>query len=169
MTCSICNHPKRADIEKACLLRDFGDTQVTLRDIATEFNVDLKDLQVHVLMHMPLELELTKDNSESESIAGKIKRREADVLRAIIEDSYVTFKNLSQKINSVVSCHTADASTLTQITKPVVDLYLGTSQTIRENVSLLLKIDMHVNGEEDKGLQTLASLVNAIRGSGPND
>ena len=49
MTCSICNHPKRAEIEKACLLRNFGDTEVSLKDIAKEFDVDLKDLQVHVL------------------------------------------------------------------------------------------------------------------------
>lgn len=165
MTCSICNHPKRAEIERACLLRNFGDTEVTLKDIAKEFDLDLKDLQVHVLMHIPLE-DVNNENMEKvESIASKIKNREAEILHNLMENEYVTFKNISGKINQIVSQHTVDAPTMTQITKAVADLYLGTSQSIRDTAEKLMKMDLMMNGDADKGLSQIASLVTAIHGS----
>lgn len=165
MTCSICNHPKRAEIEKACLLRNFGDCEVTLRDIAQEFAVDLKDLQVHVLMHIPLEESATETVKGTQSIAGKIKMREADILRNVMEESYVTFKNIGSKINTIVAQHSTDSPTLVQITKPLADLYLGTSQSIRDTADKLMKMDLMVNGEKDQGLSSVAALVQAIHGS----
>lgn len=165
MTCSICNHPKRVEIEKACLLRNFGDTEVTLRDIAKEFDVDLKDLQVHVLMHIPLEDANTSSMENTQSIAGKIKMREADILRNVMEESYITFKNIGAKINTIVAQHSADTPTLAQITKPLADLYLGTSQSIRDTADKLIKMDLMVNGEKDAGLSSVAALVTAIHGS----
>ena len=165
MTCSICNHPKRAEIEKACLLRDFGDTEVTLRDIANEYDVDLKDLQVHVLMHMPLEESNVESIEKCDSIVNQIKMREAEILRNVMEDSYVTFKNIGSKINTIVSQHTTDNPTLVQITKPLADLYLGTSQSIRDTADKLMKMNLLINGENDKGLGQIAELVTAIRGS----
>lgn len=165
MTCSICNHPKRAEIERACLLRNFGDTEVTLKDIAKEFDLDLKDLQVHVLMHIPLE-DVNNENMEKvESIASKIKNREAEILHNLMENEYVTFKNISGKINQIVSQHTVDAPTMTQITKAVADLYLGTSQSIRDTAEKLMKMDLMMNGDADRGLSQIASLVTAIHGS----
>lgn len=165
MTCSICNHPKRAEIEKACLLRNFGDCEVTLRDIASEFAVDLKDLQVHVLMHIPLEESTSESLEFTQSIAGKIKMREADILRNVMEESYVTFKNIGSKINTIVAQHSNDNPTLVQITKPLADLYLGTSQSIRDTADKLIKMDLAINGEKDAGLGAVADLVVAIRGS----
>lgn len=165
MTCSICNHPKRVEIERACLLRNFGDTEVTLKDIAKEYDVDLKDLQVHVLMHIPLEEENVEALNGTESIAGKIKMREADILRGLMETEYITFKNISGKINQIVSQHSVDAPTMTQITKSVADLYLGTSQSIRDTAEKLMKMNLMLNGDADKGLSQIASLVTAIHGS----
>lgn len=164
MTCSICNHPKRKEIEQACLLRNFGDTEVTLRDIAEEFDVGLKDLQVHVLMHIPLEESNSASLEATASIANKIKVREAEILRNVMEESYVTFKNIGTKINSIVAQHTCDNPTLPQITKPLADLYLGTSQSIRDTADKLMKMDVMVNGEKDKGLSSIAALVEVIHG-----
>lgn len=165
MTCSICNHPKRAEIERACLLRDFGDTEVTLRDIAREYKVDLKDLQVHVLMHLPLEEANAQNANTAESIAGEIRRREADILRQVMEDSYVTFKNIGSKINAIVAQHSTASPTFVQITKPLTDLYLGASQSIRDTAEKLMKMNIVVNGEKDEGLSALANLVSVIRGN----
>ena len=165
MTCSICNHPKREEIEKACLLRSFGDTEVSLADIAKEFGVSLRDLQVHVLMHTTIEESTAEESDKVNSIASKIKLREANILRQVMEDSYVTFKNIGDKINSIVSMHTVNEPTIVQITKPLADLYLGTSQSIRDTAEKLMKMDLMVNGEEDKGLASLANLVNVIHGS----
>lgn len=165
MTCSICNHPRRAEIEKACLLRNFGDYEVTLRDIAQEFEVDLKDLQVHVLMHIPLEESNVESLDSTQSIAGKIKMREADILRSVMEESYVTFKNIGSKINTIVAQHSVDNPTLVQITKPLTDLYLGTSQSIRDTADKLMKMDLMLNGEKDAGVSSVVELVKAIHGS----
>lgn len=165
MTCSICNHPKRAEIEKACLLRNFGDTEVTLKDIAKEFGVDHRDLQVHVLMHQALGEENESDAEKVTSIAGKIKMREADILQQVMEESLTTFKNLSAKINRIVSVHTIENPTMQQITKSMTDLYLGTSQSIRDTADKLCRMNLMLNGEDDKGLQQVAALVEAIHGS----
>lgn len=165
MTCSICNHPKRAEIEKACLLRNFGDTEVTLKDIAKEFGVDHRDLQVHVLMHQALGDQNESDAEKVTSIADKIKMREADILHQVMEESLTTFRNLSAKINRIVSIHTAENPTMQQITKPMTDLYLGTSQSIRDTADKLCKMNLMLNGEDDKGLQQVAALVEAIHGS----
>lgn len=164
MYCSICDHPQRAEIEQACLLRNFGDNEVTLRDIAIKYNVQLRDLQVHVLMHIPLEERNEEDMSSTHSLAAKIKLREADILRNTMEESYVTFKNLGAKINQIVSQHTTDDPTLQQLTKPVTDLYLGTSQSIRDTAEKLMKMDLLTNGEDNKGLTQVAELVRAIHG-----
>lgn len=165
MTCSICNHPKRAEIEKACLLRNFGDTEVTLKDIAKEFGVDHRDLQVHVLMHQALEDQNESEAEKVTSIADKIKMREADILHQVMEESLTTFKNLSAKINRIVSVHTIENPTMQQITKSMTDLYLGTSQSIRDTADKLCKMNLMLNGEDDKGLQQVAALVDAIHGS----
>lgn len=164
MTCSICSHPKRKEIEQACLLRNFGDNEITLKDIARDFDVNVKDLQVHVLMHIPLQQENAETTEQNLSIAGEIKRREADILRQVMEDSYVTFKNVGDKINAIVAQHKTDAPTLVQLTKSVVDLYLGTSQSIRDTADKLMKMNLMVNGEKDEGLSSLANLVNVLRG-----
>ena len=165
MTCSICNHPKRAEIEKACLLRNFGDTEVTLKDIAKEFGIDHRDLQVHVLMHQALEDQNESDAEKVTSIADKIKMREADILHQVMEESLTTFKNLSAKINRIVSVHTIENPTMQQITKSMTDLYLGTSQSIRDTADKLCKMNLMLNGEDDKGLQQVAALVEAIHGN----
>ena len=165
MTCSICNHEKREAIERACLLRNFGDCEVTLKDIAKEYGVDLKDLQVHVLMHIPLEEAALETTEKLESIAGGIKRKEAQVLQNTMEDTYVTFKNLGAKINTIISQHTTDTPTMQQLTKPVIDLYLGASQSIRDTAEKLMKMNIMVNGEKDEGLNALAALVNVLKPS----
>lgn len=164
MTCKICNHKKRAEIERACLLRNYGDTEVTLRDIAREYGVDLKELQVHVLMHIPLEESARAKKDDTVSIASEIKRREADILRSMMEDTYVTFKNANDKISAIIGRHTSESPTLNQLTKPLVDLYLGASQSIRDTADSLIKMNNTVNGEKDEGLQALAALGKAIRG-----
>lgn len=178
-SCPICTHKKRAQIERDCLLLNYGDDPScrTLQDIAETYKVKYKDLQVHVLMHIPLEESMqdimeevpAEESKEPTSIAGQIRLREAFILKQVMEDSYATFKNLSNKLNSTISKHTADEPTLQQITKPITDLYLGTSQTIRATADTLIKMNLCVNGEKDEGLASITKLVTAIHGSTNND
>lgn len=164
MTCAICNHRKRVEIERACLLRSYGDNEITLSEIAKEYKVDLKALQVHVLMHIPLAESNSTAVESNTSIASEIKRREADILRQVMEDSYITFKNVGDKINGIVSQHTTKEPTMQQLTKSVTDLYLGTSQSIRDTAEKLMKMNLLVNGQKDEGMQSLANLVSVLRG-----
>lgn len=189
-SCPICMHKKRAQIERDCLLLNYGDDPSchSLQDIANTYNVKYKDLQVHVLMHIPLEESMqdimqevtpsggsgtndvtvdgnTATSTEPTSIAGQIRLREAHILKQVMEDSYATFKNLSMKLNNIISRHTPDDPTLQQITKPVTELYLGASQSIRATADTLIKMNLCINGEKDEGLASITKLVAAIHRS----
>lgn len=164
MHCTICNHPERRAIEQECLLKDFGSEHSSFEDIAKKYDVDVKDLQVHALMHVPVDEYTEEAVQTTQTIAGKIKMREADILRQVMEESFVTFRTLGSKINKIANEHTVDNPTLGQISKAVTDLYLGTSQSIRDTAEKLIRMDIAVNGEKDEGMQQLANLVSAIRG-----
>lgn len=162
MECVICNHPKRKEIEQELLIRNFGDSDVTFKTIADTYNVPVKDLQIHALYHVAIEA----DNS----IAEQIHLREADVIRDSMNENFATLKNLSTKINQIVSEHTSKEPTLNMLSKSVVDLYLGCSQAINEAANTLVKLNLAVNGEKDNGLDGLKALVNVINASkSPNE
>lgn len=157
MECVICNHPKRNEIEQELLTRNFGDADTTFKTIADKYNVPVKDLQIHALYHVTIEA----DNS----ITEQIHLREADVIRDTMNENFATLKNLSAKINQVVSQHTTKDPTLGMLSKSVVDLYLGCSQAINEAANTLVKLNLAVNGEKDNGLDGLKALVNVINAS----
>lgn len=162
MECVICNHPKRKEIEQELLIRNFGDSDVTFKTIADTYNVPVKDLQIHALYHVAIEA----DNS----ITEQIHLREADVIRDAMNENFATLKNLSTKINQIVSEHTSKEPTLNMLSKSVVDLYLGCSQAINEAANTLVKLNLAVNGEKDNGLDGLKALVNVINASkSPNE
>lgn len=162
MECVICNHPKRKEIEQELLIRNFGDSDVTFKTIADTYNVPVKDLQIHALYHVAIEA----DNS----ITEQIHLREADVIRDSMNENFATLKNLSTKINQIVSEHTTKEPTLNMLSKSVVDLYLGCSQAINEAANTLVKLNLAVNGEKDNGLDGLKALVNVINASkSPNE
>lgn len=162
MECVICNHPKRKEIEQDLLIRNFGDSDVTFKTIADTYNVPVKDLQIHALYHVAIEA----DNS----ITEQIHLREADVIRDSMNENFATLKNLSTKINQIVSEHTSKEPTLNMLSKSVVDLYLGCSQAINEAANTLVKLNLAVNGEKDNGLDGLKALVNVINASkSPNE
>lgn len=162
MECVICNHPKRKEIEQDLLIRNFGDSDVTFKTIADTYNVPVKDLQIHALYHVVIEA----DNS----ITEQIHLREADVIRDSMNENFATLKNLSTKINQIVSEHTTKEPTLNMLSKSVVDLYLGCSQAINEAANTLVKLNLAVNGEKDNGLDGLKALVNVINASkSPNE
>lgn len=162
MECVICNHPKRKEIEQELLIRNFGDSDVTFKTIADTYNVPVKDLQIHALYHVAIEA----DNS----ITEQIHLREADVIRDAMNENFATLKNLSTKINQIVSEHTTKEPTLNMLSKSVVDLYLGCSQAINEAANTLVKLNLAVNGEKDNGLDGLKALVNVINASkSPNE
>lgn len=162
MNCTICSHPKRAEIEQDVLSRSFVENPVTLADIAKKYEVSYNDLLVHVLMHVSVTTTL---QPIQESLAGEIKRAEANIIYAQLEDNYILAKNLGAKLNDIIARHDDQHITLNQITKPVVDLYLGANLSSREAAEKLMKMNLVVNGEKNNSFAGVLALVETLKGN----
>lgn len=163
MNCVICQHERRSEIENELLCRQWGVDGYSLDAISEKYSVPVRDLQVHALMHIPVQ-QVTGDAS---SITQKIGMAEADMLRQTASTYYTTLQGLSERINRAVLSE--DDAGLRIINKPLVDLYLGTGSELRATVDSLVKMNQAVNGEDNSGLSALAALVNTVRGSKEND
>lgn len=162
MTCVVCQHDQRADIENELLCRQWGAEGFTLESIAEKYKVPERDLQVHALMHLPVQVV----RGEAESIAQKINMTEAEVLRQTASNYYITLQQIGAKINKMLA---SGDSELRGITKPLVDLYLGAGAEIRNSTDCLVKMNQAINGENNSGLNALAALVTTLKGSDNND
>lgn len=161
MACSICDHPRRAEIEKCLLLNDYGNAGRSLSDIAKEFKVSVQDLQVHAFMHTSME---QLERAEvGESIASSVKKREANLLSAVADEYYVTLKATGKQIRTLMNDE-ANGGART-VTKPLVELYLGTGNNLRQTLESIVEMNQVLNGDQDPGIQALANIVTAIRGS----
>lgn len=67
--CPICNHPERAEIERAVFSMSKDNPRLTLGVIADAFNVSVMELKVHTLIHSPLSLDFSQE-SEDALVAG---------------------------------------------------------------------------------------------------
>lgn len=169
MNCPICNHKQRDKIEKEIKAMQFsdGDDTKDLHKIADTYKVKYNDLLIHMVMHISTENEreiIQVNGVQNESLASTIKRKEADILQNCLEEQTATLKNLSVKLNSIIAKHTDDEPTLQQITKPIVELYLGTGQSIRATVDSIARLNLAVNGEKNEGISSLAGLVQVLKG-----
>lgn len=167
MTCPICNHIQRAEIEQKLLYRSAGDGTVTLEQIATEYKVRVLDLQVHALMHTSVISQ--SESGEATTLVQAIKFKEGEYLRQSIIDYQLTMAVLGGKIRTIVHEHSSEESTLHKLTKPVVDLYLGLGTEIRSAVDLLTKMNGSLNDSSNNALDGLKALVTAIKSSGDSD
>lgn len=158
MTCIVCQHEQRADIENELLCRQWGAEGFTLESIAEKYKIPVRDLQIHALMHLPVQVV----KGETESLAKKINMSEAELLRQTASAYYITLQQISAKINKMLS---SDDSELRGITKPLVDLYLGAGAEIRNSTDCLVKMNQAINGENNSGLNALAALVTTLKGS----
>ena len=87
-----------------------------------------------------------------------------------MQENYTTLKNISAKVNATINAHTPESPTLGQITKSVVELYLGCAQTMRETADSLVKMNISINGDQNAGANALAELVRVLRTpTGNND
>ena len=159
MSCVICSHPCRSQIENAILN---APSTETLEQLAKEFDVDVKDLQVHALMHSPIGA--NTDNIDQESIARKSKIREMDLLLSAANDYMVTLKTVGEQINK--EANRGDFVSFSRgLSKAMVDLYLGTGSELRNTIKTIMDADQILNGPKDSSTSGLAALAAAIRGS----
>lgn len=171
MACSICVHPDRQSIEEHVMAFNYGidglatvegedpSSNFTLESIAEKFNVDLKDLQIHAVMHTTKVAQL---EGQVSSISDDLKMYEAVVLNDSIKEFQTTMRIAGQKIRKQFAG--ADGRGLS---KEVVDVYINSGNQIRGAVKELFDMNQRINGEDKDGVQALATVVAAIRGSEP--
>lgn len=172
MKCAICEHKQRIGIENA-IKRAISQGE-SLNDVATHFGVDVNDLRQHALM-CPEASQPNEDGSselkEQDSIARKLKLAEADMLTEVAEEYKKTMLVTGSKIRDLLegndSSFEEDPSVKAAkcITKPLVDLYTGSGDSIRQTVKALGDLDKYLNGESETGSAGLNALAAAIIGS----
>lgn len=187
--CQICAHAQRAEIENAILaLTTSGPSErYSIEDIAGQYGVSLDELKMHALFHTPLvsdedikaieakapaATEEIETKPRGDSLARKMRLREADVLSTVANEYLVTLKTMGRRINKLTQVSSIDEEDQAKqlalaklLTKPMVDLYIGVGGEIRQTVKTMAEIDRMLNGPEDGTSQGLAALAAAIRQS----
>ena len=188
-TCTICNHPDRAEIENAILSMTDG-VKTSIEAIAEQYDVSLSDLKMHALFHTPLvdaadieelrDAETLGDTEQTvaarptprDSLTRRMKLREADLLAAVGNEYLVTMKTMGRRINKLAQVSEIDIEDNDRqlklaklLTKPMVDLYVGLGGEIRQTVKTMAELDRLLNGPEDSATSGLVALAKAIQGS----
>ena len=166
MTCKICAHEKREEIEQKLLCRSMGDLSITIESVAKEYDLKPIELQVHTLMHPTVPYaDPVNTKSGPVTLVEAIKYKEAEALRNVTTEYQATLTALGGKIREVVNAHTDENPMLHKLSRPTVDLYLGLGGEIRGATDSLVRMNTLLNGESDSGLKVLSSLVTAIDAS----
>lgn len=173
MRCAVCEHEQRVEIEKA--IKEVLVQGGNLRTVADRFGVDVDSLKQHALMceesFQPNEEQPT-GATERDSIARKLKLAEADMLTDVAEEYKKTMLVAGTAIRNLLEGKDAgfdeldpDVKTAKCLTKPLVDLYTGSGDGVRQTVKALGDLDRTLNGETDTGSAGLNALAAAIVGS----
>lgn len=163
MACVICTHPRRQEIEDHLLAFDMRGEAGTLDEVAKRFGVPVVELQVHALMHTPM----VRETENGSTIAGEIKKGEANILAAVAEEYYVTLRKAGKEIRArLVPSVDQELGTLamgSKLSKELVELYLGTGTNIRQTIGAIVEMNQTLSSEGDPALNALKSLVDAVR------
>lgn len=160
--CKVCEHPQRIEIERALLRLSPTDCEQELSTIAEGFNVSVSDLKLHSMLHLPLGINFEE---QQESIAQKIKKREANVLEEVMNEYLITLKNVGMRINKYATEGEDSVKFEKLLTKPVSDLYIGLGSEIRQTAKAIADIDQILNGPKNDDASGLAALAAAIMNS----
>lgn len=194
--CAICNHPERAEIERAVLSMSKDNPRLTLDAIADAFGVSVMDLKVHALIHSPLSLDFSQESedalvagfqqkgvasrpssapSDSTSTSGKdrltdrLNMREGDLLLAAANEYFSTLTTVGRRIKAFASdaSEGSDARLVNFCTNALVNLYLGTGQELRKAIDEINALNTSINGSHDSASAGLQALAMALANSSP--
>lgn len=158
MTCRVCNHTKRDEIDKALMsINGTSNLESTIREVSSRYGIPVNALKVHYTLHCSV----MEDAKNTASMADKVNMNEADALRETIRNYLVTLTNTGTKLNDILE-EGDDAQTLRMIQKPIVDLYLGCGAEIRGTVDALIRLNVAVNGNESTATNSLKLLVETL-------
>lgn len=159
--CAICKHAHRVEIEAALFKVSPDNAELTMPRIASEFEVPEDALKTHALFHTSFNMEPNGD-----SIVRQIKMREADMLLATAMEQMSTMQAVGKRIRGRLETpDDEDIKFEKLLTKPVVELYTGTSAEVRRTIQSIADINQLLNGPKDDGTCGLAALAAAIHGS----
>ena len=159
--CVICKHAHRVEIEAALFKVSPDNAELTMPRIASEFEVPEDALKTHALFHTSFNMEPNGD-----SIVRQIKMREADMLLATAMEQMSTMQAVGKRIRGRLETpDDEDVKFEKLLTKPVVELYTGTSAEVRRTIQSIADINQLLNGPKDDGTSGLAALAAAIHGS----
>lgn len=164
MVCSVCTHPKRAEIEKAILRISSTNPSITIEGIAEEYGVTPEDIKKHAILHQALPTDLVAKPEGNDTLARRAKVSEAQMLEDIALEYYATLKNLGVKINGMITDE-EDIKFTKLLTKPVADMYISLGSEIRQTVSAMAELERLLNGPKDDNASGLTALAMAIAGS----
>ena len=159
--CMICNHPQREAIEAGLFRMHPENSTAVLLSLAEAFDVPVEELQKHALFHTSFDCSPTGD-----SIVRQIKMKEADMLASVALDQLETIKSVGKRMRGhIKNSNEDDLKFENVLTKPVVDLYVGASDSLRKNIQTIADINNLLNGPKDNGLAGLNALAQALHGS----
>ena len=164
VVCSVCNHPRRAQIERYILnMCDRGE-DVDLAVVADRWGLNLDDLKNHIILHSSLGLSSFGNKlPKHQTLAQKIGVREADILLEVANEYMLTLRALGNELSDRIA--DKDEPIFRTLTKPVTDMYLGLGSEVRATIKTVGELNAMVNGPADNGASGLEAIANAIRQS----
>lgn len=168
MVCPICDHPYRSQIERALMdgvsLEKIMETYNSDTYSAPEFKFTKDQLRIHSVCHIAM----PSQDDVKESIADKLALKEADMLIISCKEYMTTLQHLGSVINTKLSqIQTGEAETRIELTKPMVDLYLGTGAQIRDTVQMMTEAYAEMNADDAQfsrsGLTVLSNALDRSR------
>lgn len=163
MTCKICEHPRVQEINEAVLNMNVRET--SMEEIAEQFDVDAVELTRHAILDISA-------TPPVESLARQLKLKEADTLAALQAEYMQTVTKTGEFIRGIFG-NVDEASEPAEkvavaklITKPIVELYVGTGSEVRNTARTLADLKQILQGGEGGPLSGLAALAAAIQSSG---
>lgn len=164
VVCSVCNHPRRAQIERYILnMCDRGE-DVDLAVVADRWGLNLDDLKNHIILHSSLGINSNGNKvPKHQTLAQKIGVREADILLEVANEYMLTLRALGNELSDRIA--DKDEPIFRTLTKPVTDMYLGLGSEVRATVKTVGELNAMVNGPADNGASGLEAIASAIRQS----
>lgn len=164
--CPICNSPDVLEIEQALMCGQ------SVEDVASQFSVSIDQLKVHACFHVAgLGAEVIGEGNK-DSLARKMKLREADMLSVVSKEYLGTLRTMGKRINKLASVSGIDVEDEEKqlklsklLTKSMVDLYIGLGTEIRQTVKTMAELDRMLNGPQDNIGSGLSALAAAIHNS----
>ena len=158
--CPICNHPVRTAIEMAMLKCTPDNSDKVVERISRIYKVSKEDVHEHMLFHT-----FIGDDAEEDSIVRKLKLREADILGAAVVEQMATMQAVGQRIRKAALSDSEDLRFEKTLTKPMVDLYNGPNDGMRQNIQALADINQLLNGPQASGISGLMALTQVLKDS----